>query len=161
MNAEGLLLYVLLNPLCWHIRCCFAIGTTCPPVVVAGCYRNSERKKLVESNEDVSRRQTCANILLETRNVENELGDLSYSWRNLDKEQLKFNVPSCAVCAVVDCRCVMCNNYYVCWNALNGSTADLSFVSTKQAQRVELIVSIYFLCMRARLLDCMVRHGHG
>lgn len=160
MNAEGLLLYVLLNPLCWHIRCCFAIGTTCPPVVVAGCYRNSERKKLVESNEDVSRRQTCANILLE-RNVENELGDLSYSWRNLDKEQLKFNVPSCAVCAVVDCRCVMCNNYYVCWNALNGSTADLSFVSTKQAQRVELIVSIYFLCMRARLLDCMVRHGHG
>lgn len=160
MNAEGLLLYVLLNPLCWHIRCCFAIGTTCPPVVVAGCYRNSERKKLVESNEDVSRRQTCANILLE-RNVENELGDLSYSWRNLDKEQLKFNVPSCAVWAVVDCRCVMCNNYYVCWNALNGSTADLSFVSTKQAQRVELIVSIYFLCMRARLLDCMVRHGHG
>lgn len=160
MNAEGLLLYVLLNPLCWHIRCCFAIGTTCPPVVVAGCYRNSERKKLVESNEDVSRRQTCANILLE-RNVENELGDLSYSWRNLDKEQLKFNVPSCAVCAVVDCRCVMCNNYYVCWNALNGSTADLSFVSTKQAQRVELIVSIYFLCIRARLLDCMVRHGHG
>lgn len=160
MNAEGLLLYVLLNPLCWHIRCCFAIGTTCPPVVVAGCYRNSERKKLVESNEDVSRRQTCANILLE-RNVENELGDLSYSWRNLDKEQLKFNVPSCAVCAVVDCRCVMCNNYYVCWNTLNGSTADLSFVSTKQAQRVELIVSIYFLCMRARLLDCMVRHGHG
>lgn len=160
MNAEGLLLYVLLNPLCWHIRCCFAIGTTCPPVVVAGCYRNSERKKLVESNEDVSRRQTCANILLE-RNVENELGDLSYSWRNLDKEQLKFNVPSCAVCAVVDCRCVMCNNYYVCWNTLNGSTADLSFVSTKQAQRVELIVSIYFLCIRARLLDCMVRHGHG
>lgn len=160
MNAEGLLLYVLLNPLCWHIRCCFAIGTTCPPVVVAGCYRNSERKKLVESNEDVSRRQTCANILLE-RNVENELGDLSYSWRNLDKEQLKFNVPSCAVCAVVDCRCVMCNNYYVCWNALNGSTADLSFVKTKQAQRVELIVSIYFLCIRARLLDCMVRHGHG
>lgn len=160
MNAEGLLLYVLLNPLCWHIRCCFAIGTTCPPVVVAGCYRNSERKKLVESNEDVSRRQTCANILLE-RNVENELGDLSYSWRNLDKEQLKFNVPSCAVCAVVDCRCVMCNNYYVCWNTLNGSTADLSFVKTKQAQRVELIVSIYFLCIRARLLDCMVRHGHG
>lgn len=160
MNAEGLLLYVLLNPLCWHIRCCFAIGTTCPPVVVAGCYRNSERKKLVESNEDVSRRQTCANILLE-RNVENELGDLSYSWRNLDKEPLKFNVPSCAVCAVVDCRCVMCNNYYVCWNALNGSTADLSFVKTKQAQRVELIVSIYFLCIRARLLDCMVRHGHG
>lgn len=54
MNPEGLPLYVLLKPLSWHIRCCFAIGTACPPVVVAGCYRNSERKEFVENNEDVS-----------------------------------------------------------------------------------------------------------